>query len=190
MRGVRALLCACLFLVACKTEESKQAAEAKPAEATKVERPRATPRPSLPDQDDMSDDEERYRPRLEEQPRDWSDPAVREEMRQRREERRKAREAELDTNKDGVISAEEKLQRLQPMIDRFDKNGDGRLTPDELASSNRRKMFDDPAALDTDKDGFISLPELDTAVKARREKMRARWRGRGGGSAVDVGSGE
>jgi hypothetical protein len=168
MRAVRALLCACLFLVACKTEESKpSAAESKPPEATKVERPR-----------------------LEEQPRDWSDPAVREEMRVRREERRKAREAALDTNKDGVISPEEKLQRLQPMVDRFDQNGDGKLTPAELASSNRRMKFDDPAAIDTDKDGVISLSELDAAVKARREQMRARWRGRGGGSAVGVGSDE
>lgn len=185
---MRALLCACLFLVACKTDDAKQAAEAKPPEATQVERPRATPRPSLPDQDDMSDDgdEERYRPRLEEQPRDWSDPAVREEMRKRREERRKAREAELDTNKDGVISPEERLQRLQPMIDRFDQNGDGKLTPAELASSRRGMRFEDPAAIDTDKDGFISLPELDAAVKARREEMRARWRGRGGGSAAGV----
>lgn len=191
MRAVRALLCACLFLVACKTEESKpSAAESKPPEATKVERPRAVLRPSLPEEDDLSDEDERERPRLEEQPRDWSDPAVREEMRVRREERRKAREAALDTNKDGVISPEEKLQRLQPMVDRFDQNGDGKLTPAELASSNRRMKFDDPAAIDTDKDGVISLSELDAAVKARREQMRARWRGRGGGSAVGVGSDE
>lgn len=176
-------------MVACKGDDSKPAtAEAKPPEATEVERPRPTPRPSLPDPGDTPD-EERERPRLP-SGRDWSDPEVREEMRQRREEWRKAREAALDTNKDGVVSDEERLQRLQPMIDRFDQDGDGKLTPDELASSKRRMGFDDPAALDTDRDGYISLSELDAAVKARREKMRARWRGRGGGSAIGVGKGE
>jgi len=104
-------------------------------------------------------------------------------MRERMEERRKAREAALDTNKDGVVSPEERQARLKPMIERFDQNGDGKLTPDELASSDRRMGFDDPTALDTDKDGEISLKELDAAVTARREEMRTRWRGRGGGSA-------
>ncbi len=180
-------------MLACKTETSTPTPDEAKAEATKVERPRATPRPALPALPEATDtpDEDRVRPRLPvEQPRDWNDPEAREEMRQRREDRRKAREAALDTNKDGVVSEEERQQRLLPMLERLDKDGDGKLTPTELASSNRRRGFDDPAALDTDHDGYISLPELDAAMKARREQMRARWRGRGGGSAVGVGRDE
>ena len=112
---------------------------------------------------------------------------MREDMRTRMEERRKQRDAMLDTNHDGVVSPEERQARLKPMIDRFDQNGDGKLTPDELASTNGRMGFDDPAAIDTDHNGEISLSELDAAVTARREEMRARWRGRGGGSAQGVG---
>ncbi len=176
-------------MIACKGEESKPApAATKPSEATRVERGR--PRPSLPDGTDTPD-EQRHRPRLpEETPRDWSDPEVQEEMHARMEERRKAREAALDTNKDGVISPEERQARLVPMLERYDQNGDGKLTPQELASSNRRMGFDDPDAIDTDKNGEISLQELDAAVTQRRAQMRERWRGRNGGSAQGVGSGE
>lgn len=100
-----------------------------------------------------------------------------------REERRKEREAKLDTNHDGVVSDEERLQRAAPMRDRLDTNHDGKLTPDELAASQRR-MFADPAKIDTNKDGDISLAELDAAIEARRDEMRERWRHRqeGGGS--------
>ncbi len=98
------------------------------------------------------------------------------------DERRKHREEMLDTNKDGVVSPAEREQRMEPMRQRLDTNGDGKLTPEELGASDRRMGFDDPAAVDTNKDGEISLGELDVAVTARREKMRERWRG-GHGSA-------
>lgn len=185
---MKPLLCACLLLVACKEESKPAATEAKPAEATKVERAPG-PAPSLPD---TPEHKRGPRPALpeqdaDEQPRDFSDPEVREEMRARMEERRKLREAQLDTNKDGVVSPEERHARLQPMVDRFDQNNDGKLTVEELASSNRRMAFDDPAAVDTDHNGEISLSELDAAVTQRRAEMRARWRGRHGGSAQGVG---
>ena len=183
---MKPLLCACLLLVACKGESKPAPAEqAKPGEATKVERGQAAA-PSLPN---TPEDRRGARPRLpdEEQPRDWSDPEVREDMRARMEERRKAREAALDTNKDGVVSPEERQERLKPMVERFDKNNDGKLTPDELASSDRRMGFDDPAAVDADHNGEISLGELDAAITQRRSDMRARWRGRNGGSAQGVG---
>ena len=112
---------------------------------------------------------------------------MREDMRAKMEERRKAREAALDVNKDGVVSPEERHARLQPMLERFDQNNDGKLTPDELASSDRRMGFDDPTAVDTDHNGEISLSELDAAVTQRRAELRARWRGRNGGSADGVG---
>jgi hypothetical protein len=182
---VKPLVCACLFLVACKGESKPATAEqAKPGEATKVERGRSAP-PALPD---TPEGRRGDRPRLpNEQPRDWTDPDVRDEMRAKMEERRKAREAALDTNKDGVVSDEERQARLKPMIERFDQNDDGKLTPEELAASDRRMGFDDPAAIDTDKNGEISLKELDTAITQRRAEMRARWRGRNGGSAAGVG---
>ena len=188
---MRALLSACLFVLACKGEESKPAPSApKPEEPTKVERHR--PAPSLPSDVTLDDDDDdRPRPRLPDgarEPVDWNDPAVREEMRARMEERRKRREAMLDTNKDGVVSPEERQARLAPMIDRFDGNNDGKLTVEELAASDRRMGFDDPGAVDTDKNGEISLAELDAAITARREERRARWRGRdGAGSAQGVG---
>lgn len=176
-------------MVACKGEESKPAPAAKkPSDATPVERSR--PRPSLPEAPEAAASEpDRPRPQLPERetPRDYTDPEVMEEMHARWEERRKRREEMLDTNKDGVVSPEERHARLQPMVDRLDKNGDGKLTPDELSSSGRRRVsFEDPAAVDTNKDGEISLAELDAAVTERRQKMRARWRGRGGGSADGV----
>jgi hypothetical protein len=186
---VKVLLCACFFVVACKGESKPAPADqAKQAEPTKVERGRPAP-PSLPGQADTPEDRRGARPRLpdREDARDWTDPEVREEMRAKMEERRKAREAALDTNKDGVVSPEERHARLEPMIKRFDQNNDGKLTPDELASSDRRMGFDDPTAIDTDKNGEISLAELDAAVTARRAEMRARWRGRNGGSAQGVG---
>ena len=178
-------------MVACKGEDSKPASTAHKAddEPTQVERSRPTPRPSLPTD---TPEAERPRPRLPDgarEPRDYSDPAVQEEMRARMEERRKRREEMLDTNKDGVVSPDERQARLVPMLERFDQNNDGKLTPEELAHSNRRMAFDDPAAVDTNKDGEISLAELDAAVTARREQMRSRWRGRNGvGSAEGVGS--
>jgi hypothetical protein len=67
------------------------------------------------------------------------------------------------------------------MFKRLDGNADGKLTPEELAASDRRMAFDDPASVDADKNGEISLVELEAAVTARREQMRAKWRGRGGG---------
>ena len=173
---VRAALIAIVFVVACK-EESKPAAPAAsetPADKTPSH---ARPRPQLPGEALPPDVDHAAE-------RDWGDPAMREEMRAKMDERRKNREAMLDTNHDGVVSDEERQQRMVPMLKRLDENGDGKLTPDELAKSDGRMGFDDPAAVDTNHDGEISLAELDAAVSARRQKMRERWRGRGGeGSA-------
>lgn len=119
--------------------------------------------------------------------RDWNDPAVREEMEQRRAEREKRMQEQLDTNKDGVVSAEERAQRAKPLFDRLDENQDGKLTTDELANNtNRRMHFDDPSAIDTDNNGEVSLGELEAAMTARREEMRKRWRG---GRPAQVGAG-
>lgn len=186
---MRVLLIACLFAVACKDESAKPAPAERPTptEVAKPDRNRA--RPHLPgDPGAPAADDGRARPRLPdgEEPRDYSDPAVQEEMRARREERKAKRDAMLDTNHDGVVSDDERIKRMEPMHDRLDTNGDGKLTPEEMASSNRRMGFDDPAAIDENHDGEISLGELDKAVTARREQMRQHWRGRGGGGSANV----
>jgi hypothetical protein len=183
MKLVRLLLCALLLAAACKSEKKSSPSET----ATPTERTEQTDksaaisgarRPALPSDGDPVGSG--ARPQLPAQNRDWNDPAVRAEWEQKREERRKRVEAQLDTNKDGVVSPEEHAQRVKPMLERFDQNDDGKLTPDEMSQSDRRMGFDDPASLDTDKNGEISLMELDTAVTARRERMRERWRGRQG----------
>ena len=182
---MKAAICAALVLVACKSESKPaEKAEEKPT-PTEVAPKQARPRPTLPsDTAGSGGGPSGELPTLPDpQARDWSDPAVREEMRAMREERRKQREEALDTNKDGVLSPEEKAQRVAPMHERLDADSDGKLTPDELAASDRRMGFDDPAAVDTDKNGEISLIELEAAVTARREEMRKRWRGRGRGQA-------
>ena len=185
---MKTALCACLFLLACKGE-SKPAEKAETATPTETAAKPTHPRPTLPGSTDpgpgpSGNSDGRPRPSLpEDEARDWSDPATREEMRAMREQRRKEREAQLDTNKDGVLSPDEKAQRVAPMFKRLDGNSDGKLTPDELAASDRRMAFDDPASVDTDKNGEISLVELEAAVTARREQMRQKWRGRGRGAA-------
>jgi hypothetical protein len=184
---VKAAICALLFMVACKSESKPATKADETPTPTESAAKQARPRPSLPDSTgsgEMTDDG-RARPRLPDQgePRDWADPGTREEMRAMREQRRQEREAQLDTNKDGVLSPEEKAQRVAPMLKRMDADGDGKLTPDELSSNDRRMGFDDPAAIDADKNGEISLMELEAAVTARREKLRAKWRGRGRGAA-------
>lgn len=191
---MKAAIAALLFLLACKEESkpSTPAAAEKPTPTERAHKPNRPP-PTLNADDDFDPgaDDGRERPRLpggpeDREPRDYTDPAVREEMRAMREERRKQREAMLDTNKDGVVSPEERQQRMAPMHKRLDQNGDGKLTPDEIASSERRMGFDDPAALDTDRNGEVSLAELDAAVQQRRDKMRERWRGRNGRGSAGV----
>jgi len=103
-----------------------------------------------------------------------------------REERMKEREAELDTNHDGVVSEDERAagmkKRAEMMRQKLDTNSDGKLTPDELAAAKGRMKFDDPAALDTNHDGDISVDELQAAMKARWDK----WHANGGSGAPDT----
>jgi Ca2+-binding EF-hand superfamily protein len=173
---VRVLLCALLLAGACKSEKSKPAEQATPTERDETQMTSARQRPSLPPGVDPDSVKRADQP----EPRNWNDPAFREELDKAREERRKRMDQMLDTNHDGVVSAEERQARLKPMYERLDANGDGKLTPDELSQSTGRMSFSDPAAIDTNKDGVISMEELDAAVTAKRDEMRARWRGRGG----------
>src|SRR5262249_37432541 len=65
---------------------------------------------------------------------------------------RRRREARLDANGDGVVSDEERAaamhDRAVNMRKRLDTDGDGKLTPAELANARGRMRFDNPAALD------------------------------------------
>jgi Ca2+-binding EF-hand superfamily protein len=67
------------------------------------------------------------------------------------------------------------------MRSRLDTDGDGKLSPDELAHARGRMRFDDPAALDTNHDGDISAEELAAGFRARREQFR---NARGSGSGT------
>lgn len=177
---MRVLLCALLLAAACKTDKKSTSETATPTEHGTAAAPSA---PALPQAGGGGGGSGIH------VTQDWNDPAIRAEWDEKREERRKKMEAELDTNHDGVVSPEEHAQRVKPMLERMDQNGDGKLTPDEVAASDRRMGFDDPASIDTNKDGEISLLELDAAVTARREKMREKWRGRQGAVGSD-GSGD
>lgn len=179
---MRVALCCVLLAVSCKAEpKTAEPAPAGSGASGAPALPTARPRPTLPGEAGSSG---RERPDGDdESPADELDPAAREQLRAQREERRRHRDAMLDTDHDGVVSPAERQARLRPMVERLDRDGDGRLSVDELASRDRRMGFDDPAAIDTDHDGQISLAELDAAVTARREQLRARWRGPGGGSA-------
>ena len=60
-----------------------------------------------------------------------------------------------------VVSGQERGRGFapppSPVRTALDTNSDGKLTPDELAAAKGRMKFDDPAALDTNHDGDISV---------------------------------
>jgi hypothetical protein len=84
---------------------------------------------------------------------------------------RAARFAELDTNKDAFLSADEAAAGMPPgapagagaMVMRLDANGDGKVSKDEYAAGVSF-MFD---RLDANKDGRIDQAEIDGARAAR-----------------------
>src|SRR3954471_4994846 len=78
--------------------------------------------------------------------------------------------AEMDTNKDGSITAAEMGERAG-MIQRLDSNGDGKLTVDEV-SKRMLGMFD---MVDANHDGIVTPEER----SAFRDAMRARQGGGG-----------
>ena len=110
------------------------------------------------------------RPALPETQPDLDDPAVREEMRHQRAERRK----KLDTNHDGIVSDEEERAGWRGMIERLDENHDGKLGFDELKKERRYERVLQ-ANIDTDNDGVISIEELDAFARHRREWFRSHW---------------
>ena len=88
---------------------------------------------------------------------------------------------EIDTDKDGTVSMDEIRAFMKSHKDahrsgeeRFkkaDKDNDGTLTKDEAkAMPNVYKNFD---AIDTDKDGTVTLEEIHNFMKAKREEHKA-----------------
>jgi hypothetical protein len=96
---------------------------------------------------------------------------------------RNRRAGRMGRDGDGAVSEEERAARMKAsaemMRKRLDTDGDGKLTPAELANAPGRMKFDDPAALDTNHDGDISTDELLAAMKARAEQRRAQRAGSG-----------
>ena len=94
---------------------------------------------------------------------------------ERRDERRKERIAALDKDGDGKLSEEEmaagRKLRAEDMRKRFDANGDGKLTVEELGTGRMGRNLD-VTTLDGNKDGDISADELATGMQQMREKMR------------------
>ncbi len=87
----------------------------------------------------------------------------------------------LDRNGDGVLTADEIPDRLQPMLARADTNHDGKLTPDEIRAyahsqpgplgrpqSGPQATHMDPIldALDANHDGILSAAEIANAPAA------------------------
>lgn len=89
---------------------------------------------------------------------------------------------EIDTDKDGTVSMDEirafmkshkgdAHQRGKERFNKADKDHDGTLTKEEAkAMPNVYKNFD---AIDTDKDGTVSLEEIHNFMKAKREEYKA-----------------
>jgi hypothetical protein len=92
-----------------------------------------------------------------------------------------------DTNKDGVISAEEKSDARKRAEERFkaaDKNRDGGLSREEARAAqgfgNVDKNFD---AMDTNKDGKVTMEERRAWSQANRAKKKASGEKTSSGSA-------
>jgi Ca2+-binding EF-hand superfamily protein len=78
-------------------------------------------------------------------------------------ERMRERLGTADTNRDGVLSADEiaahRTQREEQRFTRKDMNGDGAITADEVSPSRWQHL----AAADQDKDGRVTLQEMEAA---------------------------
>lgn len=178
-------LISCLLLAAgCKTDKPEQAATATQDHASAAETPQHKGRSG---KIEFTRPLRRDQPALPSGEEGGSDDrqARWEQRRERMEERRKERMAELDTDGDGTLSPEElaaaRVKRAEEMRGRFDTNGDGKLTPDELAGARMfRRGTNDPSELDTNKDGDISNAELEAGMDKMRQQFRRNWEERGG----------
>lgn len=96
------------------------------------------------------------------------------------EARAAARFVDADTNGDGLLSKEELVARAEAgtadrvdrMLQRFDKNDDGQLSQDELPQRRGTgRMF---SRVDADGDGSISKEEFETAQSEMKDRSNKR----------------
>jgi hypothetical protein len=181
-------LVTCLLLAAgCKTDKPEQTAAAAQDHAATAETPRHKGRSG---KIDFTRPPRRDQPALPSDDSGSDDRDARwEQRRERMQERRKERMAELDTDGDGKLSPEElaaaRTKRAEEMHGRFDTDGDGKLTPDELGSARMfRRGLGDPAELDADKNGDISNAELEAGMDKMRQQFRRNWEDRAGRNGV------
>jgi hypothetical protein len=164
------IVAALVLAVACKTDATSQKKAAPTGDDTSakartgtIEVKPAQPAPTAPAVPAPSTESTEPPPASEPPPSDNPMPA--------------RRDAHLDTNGDGVVSAEEREAGLQEraanLHQRFDRDGDGKFSLDELMSSRVRRRFSDPLALDTNNDGDISVEELAAGLRARSEARGA-----------------
>jgi hypothetical protein len=163
---ILALTAALALGAGCKKDEPAAPAPAPGADPAKVERVKpglaANPAPSDPAQAGSGDEDGR------------------------------GRRDRMDRDGDRAVSDEQRATMLKGRAEmlrkRLDTDGDGKLTLAELGAARGRMHFDDPASLDTNHDGDISVDELVAAMKARADLRRARHAG-AGGSGGGEGSG-
>ena len=169
------IVAALVFAVACKTDAPSQQKAAPTSEDTsakarsaKIEVKPAQPPPTAPALPAPSTESTEPPPASVPPPSDHPVPP---------REERGGRDAHLDTNGDGVVSAEERevglQERAMNLRKRFDRDGDGKFSLDELMRSRVRRRFSDPVALDTNNDGDISVEELAAGLRARGEARDA-----------------
>jgi len=179
-----------LFVAACGSSDAPAPKpEAPAARSGKIDLPGAAPAPG------MRDGKIPHRDRTARMDTD-GDGAVSDQERQENVDRRSAAmKARADLDGDGTVSEEEmakgRRQRAEGMHSRLDKNGDGKVTVDELGDTRVRRF--DPTAADANKDGTLTVEELEAAMKTAGPgpwgRRRGRWgEGRGSG-AVGSGSG-
>ncbi len=156
-----------LFAAGCKTEGAESTAGSAAPQAEPSASKGRSGKIDLPPQRQRAADGDR--PAL-------PDEASSDDRRERRDERRKDRMAELDKDGDGQISDVEReagrKARVDEMKTRLDTDGDGKLTIAELKESRMaRRLGDDLDAVDADKNGEISAEELQKSMDAMRANM-------------------
>jgi Ca2+-binding EF-hand superfamily protein len=145
--------------------------------------------PEISDGPDRATSEDDWRARMDRFDPGQFEQLSREERRERARQMRAEWEARMDTNGDGEVDRDERLDAMldspmgQRILDRFDANGDGQLDAAEReamraqqereAAERQRRMVEQ---YDTDGDGQLSRDERRAAreeqQQARQEQMR------------------
>lgn len=103
----------------------------------------------------------------------------------------------MDTNGDGMISANEHASGVRSMFDRMDSNRDGNVTTAEMDASHKMKgdkgmhhdmsSADKIAKMDTNGDGMLSSSEHDAGAKTKFAEMDSDKNGSVSKAEMDAG---